>query len=151
VSNQLRASGSLNANGNPLALETFSADFNSSVTIVTLGAKAGVLIRYTDANNFIAWLFGSDYPLNKIVKVEGGVLTELADGDGGTVVAGDTVTIQGNSDSISVFVGNGDTLYGSAFGVTFNQTATKHGILLGDTTTVFDDYNGTLIAGGGGS
>lgn len=153
VSNRLKGVGSLAIGGNPVVLETHSGDYTVAVDIVTLGTAAGVILNYSDDQNYVFLAFGSAYPVNKFMKVQGGVVSLIEDleGIGNVVSQGDRVMFQRIDEGLFVSIDGGNSQIGSTFGVAFNKTVTKHGIWIGDLITVFDNFNGTKPPGGGGS
>lgn len=125
--------------------DTSSSDLDWQCTISTISDGAGLFVRATDENNVIYVNFASGAA--DIYKKESGSETSLAT-TSYSFSHGDVVDLRASGTTITVFVNSSQIL--QALSVTFNQTATKHGLTAYGGFERFDDCSGTDIGGGGG-
>lgn len=120
----------------------------------TQNTIAGLVLRYSDINNFFYAYYRLGLAEVLVGKVEAGVNTSnFATGAWGTDVSGNgqTLRVVLSGTSIKVYMEGVEVIDTTS---SFNQTATKHGLWSAETVTrwddlLFDDATPSAPAGGG--
>jgi hypothetical protein len=129
------------------ARDTGTADVEVQGTVAVVGTDCGLVARATDDDNcLVLSLFFGSQPF--LVRRQSGSDTTIA-GPTGSAGAGDVLKISCNGSSITCYQ-NAAVLFGGAVTETFNQTATKHGMYLRDTSARMDDHSVTDLGGAAG-
>lgn len=116
------------------------SDFEVGVTLRVVGTSCWMLFRYVDATNL--WRVGQSAGVLKLQKIVAGTLTDRATIQGATLVDLDRITIVASGSNIEVRV-NGKPLF--RISDSANQTGTKVGINVDNTTARFDNMTARTL------
>lgn len=134
-------------NQNSAVLESSASDVDVEVTCTTGNNDQGIILRATDASNYILLRHGTDGSVI-FYKREAGTFTSFASTSGVSQSNGDVIKATASGNDFELFVNGVSALTGTS---SFNNTATKHGLrVYSSTTPRWEDFSITDTGGGGG-
>jgi len=127
-----------------------SADHYTQSTWEAVGRASFTSIRTTNSNNFIGVRPSGSPAKTQIFKRDTGSFTQLGSNGSTTVVATDTLYIEGSGNSITAKL-SGSTEVGPIT-ETFGNTVTTQGLVVREIWNPYwDDFEAGALAAGGGS